>query len=273
MSPPPSGYADRATCATRGSLDAVRRLDPRRDSESAERLLSDAKRALVVMLGVMALIWAVQVANWADSYGLDSSFGILPRDPARLPDILLAPFLHFSWTHIEANSGPLFIFGFLVAVRSIRRFVEVTLVVVVTSGLCVWLFQPSNELTVGASGVIYGYFGYIVVKGVFDRRLLDVLIGAVMALSFAYILVAVVPGTPGVSWTDHLGGLVGGVACGWIFRERRESPNRLGEPTSSRAAGKDLPSGSGAQIRRDQRAPAGEAGRITRMSEGLGYFR
>jgi membrane associated rhomboid family serine protease len=188
--------------------------------KSAEEVLVEARKALIVMLVVIGLIWVLQIANWADSYGLDQHYGILPRDVFRLPDILVAPFLHFSWTHIEANSGPLFIFGFLAAFRGVTRFIGVTVLVVLTSGFGVWLFQSSNELTVGASGVIYGYFGYVVVKGIFDRRPIDVVVGLVMALSFAYILVAVVPGTPGVSWIGHLSGLVGGIAGGWLFRER-----------------------------------------------------
>ena len=189
--------------------------------QSAEEVLAEARKAAVVMLAVIGVIWALQIANWADNYHLSQHYGIVPRDAFRLPDILLAPLLHFSWTHIEANSGPLFIFGFLAAFRGVTRFIGVTVVVVLTSGLGVWLFQSSGELTVGASGVIYGYFGYVVVKGIFDRRLIDVVVGLVMALSFAYILVAVVPGTPGVSWVGHLSGLVGGIACGWIFRVRR----------------------------------------------------
>lgn len=191
---------------------------------SAEEILREARKALVVMLVVIGVIWALQLANWADGYGLTQHFGIVPRDAFRLPDVLVAPLLHLSWTHIEANSGPLFVFGFLAAYRGVMRFVGVTIVVVLTSGLGVWLFQSGDSLTVGASGVIYGYFGYIVVKGLFDRRALDVAVGVVMALSFGYILVAVVPGQPGVSWVGHLSGLVGGMFCGWLFRVRRPAP-------------------------------------------------
>ncbi|HEV2362475.1 MAG TPA: rhomboid family intramembrane serine protease [Acidimicrobiales bacterium] len=187
----------------------------------AEELLHEAEKALAVMLGVIVVIWVVQIANWADSYHLTFDYGIVPRDAGRLPEILSAPLLHLSWTHIEANSGPLFIFGFLAAFRGVKRFAGVTLVTVLTSGMAVWLFQGAHQLVVGASGVIYGYFGYVVVKGVFDGRLVDVLVGVVMALSFAYLLVAVVPGTPGVSWIGHLGGLVGGIASGYLFRERK----------------------------------------------------
>jgi membrane associated rhomboid family serine protease len=94
----------------------------------------------------------------------------------------------------------------------------------VTSGLAVWLFQGGNELTVGASGLIFGYFGYVLSRGVFDRNLIDVLTALVMALSYAYILTVAIPGAPGVSWIGHLGGLIGGLASGWIFRTRRTVP-------------------------------------------------
>ena len=191
------------------------------EGQSAEELVEEASKALVVMVAIVALIWILQIANFADDYGLDRDLGIYPRNVARLPDIVTAPFLHFSWTHIESNSGPLFVFGFLAAFRGLRKFAGVTALCAVTSGLAVWLFEHSHVLTVGASGLIYGYFGYVVVKGLFDRRVADVLVGVVMALSFGYILVAVVPGTPGISWIGHLGGLVGGIASGWIFRTRR----------------------------------------------------
>jgi len=93
--------------------------------------------------------------------------------------------------------------------------------VVVTSGMAVWLFQGNGELTVGASGLIFGYFGYVLSRGLIDRNLIDALAAVVMALSYAYILTVAIPGTPGVSWIGHLGGLIGGIAAGWIFRTRR----------------------------------------------------
>jgi membrane associated rhomboid family serine protease len=192
---------------------------PRR--RAAEIDVDEAKKAFFLMVGFIVLIWVLQVANWADHYRLDLSYGIVPHDLGRLPEIFTAPFLHFSWDHIEGNSGPLFVFGLLAAYRGVVRFLGVTALVAVTSGLAVWLFQGSQDLTVGASGLIFGYFGYVLARGVIDRNLIDALAAVVMALSYAYILTVAIPGTPGVSWTGHLGGLVGGLAAGWIFRARR----------------------------------------------------
>ena len=199
---------------------------------AAEIDVNEARKAFFLMVGFIALIWILQVANWADNYHLDASYGILPRNLGHLGDIFTAPFLHFSWDHIEGNSGPLFVFGLLAAYRGVVKFLGVTVIVAITSGIAVWLFQGNNELTVGASGLIFGYFGYVLARGLIDRNLIDALAAVVMALSYAYILTVAIPGTPGVSWVGHLGGLAGGLASGWIFRTRRGQPRpgRPGQP-------------------------------------------
>ena len=191
---------------------------------SAEIDVDEARKAFFLMVGFIALIWILQIANWADHYHLDASYGILPRSLGHLGDIFTAPFLHFSWDHVEGNSGPLFVFGLLAAYRGVVKFLGVTLIVAITSGLAVWLFQGSTQLTVGASGLIFGYFGYVLARGLIDRNLIDALAAVVMALSYAYILTVAIPGTPGVSWIGHLGGLIGGLASGWVFRTRRGRP-------------------------------------------------
>jgi membrane associated rhomboid family serine protease len=186
----------------------------------AESLVAQARKALFVMVAFLAIIWVIQIANWADSYRLSTDYGIRPRDVGSLPDLLSAPFLHFSWAHIEGNSGPLFIFGFLAAYRGIQKFAGVTVIVILTSGLGAWLTEASNTVGAGASGVVFGYFGYIMVRGFFDRRVIDMVIGTVMALCFAYQFTVLLP-QAGIGWQAHLGGLVGGVLAGWIFRDRR----------------------------------------------------
>jgi membrane associated rhomboid family serine protease len=194
-------------------------------------VLAEARKALFVMVGFLAVIWIIQIANWADHYQLTLSYGIRPRDPASLPDILTAPFLHFSWAHIEGNSGPLFIFGFLAAYRGVAKFFGVTALVILTSGLGAWLAESPGSVGAGASGVVFGYFGYIMVRGIFDRHAIDLLIGAVMALCFAYQFAVLLP-QAGIGWQAHIGGLVGGILAGWLLRERR--PKAAAAPPAPR---------------------------------------
>jgi membrane associated rhomboid family serine protease len=202
----------------------------------AETVLAEARKAFFVMVGILALLWIIQVFNWADGYRLTFEYGIRPRDVADLPDLLTAPFLHFSWAHIEGNSGPLFIFGFLAAYRGVAKFAAVSVFVVLTSGLGAWLFDSPGTVGAGASGVIFGYFGYIMVRGFFDRHAIDMLVGAVMALCFAYQFTVLLPHA-GIGWEAHIAGLVGGVLAGWIFRDRRADPaGRTGGRPAGKAA-------------------------------------
>jgi membrane associated rhomboid family serine protease len=127
-SQPGAGAPSGQTPATRGIKRGPRR-------RATEIDVDEARKAFFLMVGFIALIWVLQVVNWADQYRLDASYGILPHDVARLPDIFTAPFLHASWDHIEGNSGPLFIFGLLAAYRGVVRFLGVTALVAVTTGM------------------------------------------------------------------------------------------------------------------------------------------
>jgi membrane associated rhomboid family serine protease len=191
----------------------------------AESVLAEARKALFVMVAFLALLWIIQVANWADGYRLTMDYGIRPRDLGSLPDIVTAPFLHVSWTHIESNSGPLFIFGFLAAYRGVVRWLGLTVLLIIVSGLAEWFFAAGDSNGVGASGVVFGYLGYILVRGFFDRHGIDIMIGAVMALCFAYQFTVLLPHA-GIGWQDHIGGLVAGIVGGWIFRDRSAATSR-----------------------------------------------
>ncbi len=210
----------------------------------AQTMVAEARKALFVMAGILAVLWIIQIINFADGYRLSQEYGIVTRSVGSLPHIFTAPFLHFSWTHIEGNSGPLFIFGFLAAYRGVRKFIGVTLLVIVTSGLAAWFFSPPNTVSAGASGVIFGYLGYILVRGLFDRHAIDLLIAAIMVLCFAYQFSVLLPHA-GISWQGHVGGLVGGVLAGWVFRERASGTARSPRLPKLRKGGKSPGAGGG----------------------------
>ena len=218
-------------------MSNARRLAWTMGTEDAQSVLDEARTALFVMVGFLAVLWIIQVVNVADHYQLTQDYGIKPRDLGSLPDILTAPFLHVSWTHIESNSGPLFIFGFLAAYRGVARFVGLTALVILVSGLADWFTGSPNTVGVGASGVVFGYLGYILVRGFFDRHAIDIMIGAVMALCFAYQFTVLLPHA-GIGWQAHIGGLAAGVVGGWVFRDRRTAAAK--RPVSAAAPGGEV---------------------------------
>jgi membrane associated rhomboid family serine protease len=170
------------------------------------------------MLSWVALLWALEAIDGTNG-PIVREYGIQPRDVDEIMDIFPAAFLHFGWDHVMANTLPLLIFGFLAAVRGLGRFIGVVLLVIVVSGLGVWLTAPAGSNTAGASGLVFGLFGYLLVRGFVERDAFDITVGISVLLLYGSILWGVLPTTAGVSWQGHLFGLIGGVlAAFWLRR-------------------------------------------------------
>ncbi|MER7505546.1 rhomboid family intramembrane serine protease [Nonomuraea pusilla] len=185
----------------------------------AGTFLSNALSAIVIMVGVLAVMWGVEVVDYLDDGALDREFGIVGLNPDGLVGILFAPFLHVGFGHLMANSLPLLVLGFLAAVRGVRKFLWASLIIILIGGLGTWLTSP-GVITVGASGLVFGYFGFVLARGLFDRRLVDILIGIGVAVAYYSILWGLLPNQQGISWQGHLFGLIGGVAAAWALRRR-----------------------------------------------------
>ncbi|GAA3244660.1 rhomboid family intramembrane serine protease [Nonomuraea helvata] len=195
--------------------------------ESAKRgagaLLSGALSALAVVIAMLAVMWVVEGVDYFLNGALDREFGIIGWEPDGLIGILFAPFLHGGFGHLMANSLPLLILGFLAGLRDLRKFLWASVLIILIGGLGTWLTSP-GVYTVGASGLVFGYFGFILARGLFDRRLLDIVIAIGVGFAYWGILAGLLPNQQGISWQGHLFGLIGGVVAGWVLRRRREIP-------------------------------------------------
>ncbi len=188
--------------------------------ERTSALLTGALGSAILMIVLVAVMWAIEIVDYVENGRLDR-YGIIAHEPDGLPGILFAPFLHAGFGHLMANSVPLLILGFVAAIRGIGRFLAASLVIILVSGLGVWFTSPPDTLTIGASGLVFGYFGYVVARGLFDRRTLDIVLGVVVAVLYYSILWGALPTQPGVSWQGHLFGLIGGVIAAWLLRRRK----------------------------------------------------
>lgn len=185
-----------------------------------------AKTAAVVMAAWVALLWLLEVADTVSGHALDD-FGVVPRTVSELADVVPSAFIHFGFAHVAANSVPLLVLGFLAALGGLRRFAAVCALIIVADGLGVWLIAPAHTNTAGASGLIFGLFGFLLCSGFVERRPLGVVVGVLVgAVWGGSILAGIAPGQTGVSWQGHLIGLLAGVAAAFLFRrapERRDT--------------------------------------------------
>ena len=175
--------------------------------------------AVVVMGALLALLWVVEALDQLSGNALDS-YGIHARDVDGLPEIFSAPLLHAGWDHLLSNSLPFFGFGFLVLLGGVARWAVSSLVSIVSSGLAAWLLTPAGTIVLGASGLIFGWFTYLLFRGLWSRRPGQVVLAVLVLLAYGGLLWGVLPGTPGISWQAHLGGAVGGILAAWLIHRR-----------------------------------------------------
>ncbi|GAA0583210.1 rhomboid family intramembrane serine protease [Actinomadura livida] len=188
------------------------------ERQRSEGLAKHGVRALssAVLIGsVTAVMWVLEAVDYTMNGWLDR-FGVQPRNVNDLPDIFTAPFMHGGFGHLMANTVPFLILGFIAAARGIAKFLAMSLIVVVVGGLGVWFTSSAN--TLGSSILIFGFFGYLVGRGIFERRLLDIGIAIAVVAVYGTMLFGVIPGEPGISWQGHLFGLIGGVLGAWFLR-------------------------------------------------------
>jgi membrane associated rhomboid family serine protease len=178
-----------------------------------QALKHTAATQVLVLFACVVVAWSVELVDQVAYRGSLERFGIHPRDVAALWGILAAPLLHVGWVHLVANTGPFVVLGWLVMLRKISDFLVVTALAVLIGGLGVWLFGAPNSIHVGASGLIFGYLGYLLARGYFERSFWAMLLGIVALVLYGGVLWGVLPGQRGISWEGHLFGFGGGVAA------------------------------------------------------------
>ena len=176
---------------------------------------------LIILGGFVALIWLGELVDWIILNGSLDAFGVRPRTVDGLRGIFFMPFLHRGFGLLLANTIPIIVLGWLVM---IRRTVDIFLVAAVTilvSGLGVWLFGGSNSVHVGASGLIFGFFGFLLARAYFERSLVAIALAIVVFLLYGGIIWGVLPGRNDVSWQGHLFGFIGGILAAYLLSARR----------------------------------------------------
>ena len=160
-----------------------------------------------LLVALVGLMWLSEVIDTALNGRLDQ-YGIIARDPQGLIGVITAPFLHLGFGHLISNTLPLVTLGALIAVSGATRLFAVTAIVTVVGGFGTWLISPPNTITIGASGLVFGYAAYLIARGLFNRRLGQVLVGIVVIMV----------------WGSALFGGIAGILAAWILTD--DKPKR-----------------------------------------------
>lgn len=189
-----------------------------RANEKVTALWEKAKVPAAVLGGFIFLLWFIEILDWVLFHGSLDAYGVKPRTVNGLIGILYAPFLHGGFGHLMANTLPILILGGLIIVsRGLKEFFLVTGVVMIISGLGTWLIGPGHSVHIGASGLVFGYFGFLLLMAYFERSCQAIVVAGVVFFFYGGLVWGVLPRGDGISWQSHLFGLAGGIMAAYLL--------------------------------------------------------
>lgn len=177
------------------------------------------KKQLTIVVYIFAILLVVEILNLLTNRTL-SQFGIMPRSLSSLPFIFTAPLLHADVGHFLSNILTLCVFSFLALQFGGRTFALLTVGLFIGTGLLVWLLAR-DAIHLGASGVIYGYFGFLVLAGLLSKKLSLMVISLLVAVFYGAMVWGVLPSQPFVSWESHFFGFICGLYLAWVLTKKR----------------------------------------------------
>lgn len=177
---------------------------------------------LTILLASLAVFWIIEIFDVFVFKGSLDKYGIQPHNLVGLRGIIFAPFLHGGFPHLIANSIPFLTLGWLTMIQETSDFFIVSLFSAVIGGLGVWLFASPDSIHIGASILIYGYLGFLLLRGYFQKNIPSIALSIVVAVIYGGLVWGVFPSQFGVSWQGHLFGFIGGaIAAKAIAKEKK----------------------------------------------------
>ena len=156
-------------------------------------------RRLLALAAFVGALWTLQAVNWVTGYRLNPAFGLIPRQLAGLDGVIGMPLLHGSFAHLASNTPPLLVMGALLAATATRALIAVNAVIVGMGGALVGLLG-GTAVHVGASGLVFGWFGFLVARGLVDRSPVTLAAALLVGALYGATIWGVLPGRPGISW-------------------------------------------------------------------------
>lgn len=185
-----------------------------------KELVKELKSQINIISTFIAIFWIIEIVNQIFFGDRLDYFGIIPRNIVGLRGIILAPFLHADFAHLIANTIPFAILAWFVMLQNTDDFFIVSFYSMIVSGIGVWLFAQPNSITVGASGLIFGYLGFLMLRGYFQKKPASIAVSLIVIFLYGGMIWGVLPSNPHVSWLGHLFGFIGGILAAKIVRNK-----------------------------------------------------
>ena len=175
-----------------------------------------------ILLAIVAVFWLVEIVDFLIFKGELDKFGIQPRNITGLGGLVFAPFLHGGFPHLIANTIPFVTLGWLTMIQETSDFYIVSIIAAIFGGLGVWLLGGSNSIHIGASILIYGYLGFLLLRGYFQKNLPSIILSVIVFFLYGGLIFGIFPSRMGISWEGHLFGFIGGAIAAWAISKEKK---------------------------------------------------
>jgi membrane associated rhomboid family serine protease len=186
-----------------------------------EKWTRKAKESLVTPFYLLAVMWMLHLVQWLLGFNL-WTLGILPLREVGLKGILFSPLIHGSWAHLIANTIPLYLLTAMILFFYRRVATTAFITIYLFGGLLTWLLPFQSAWHIGASGLIYGLWGFVICNGFFRRNLKSIALALLVLFYFGGMFFGILPGESGISWQGHLAGLIAGIFASFWFKDTIE---------------------------------------------------
>ena len=190
----------------------------------SERARANFRLAVTLSFAFVGILWLIQLSNWLLDLG-PGNLGVRPREWSGLLGVVVAPLMHGGFEHLLANTPPLIVLGTTMLYLYPQSSPRVLPAVYLGPGIAVWLFGRSS-VHLGASGLVYGLVGYILVAGLIRRDRRAIAASLMVCFMYGALVWGVFPIDSGVSWETHLAAAVIGIALAIALRRRDIPPRR-----------------------------------------------
>jgi membrane associated rhomboid family serine protease len=189
-------------------------------SEDGSAIARELKTHVTILGSIIAVMWLVEIVD-TSLRGALNIYGIIPHEEIGLRGILFAPFLHGDFVHLAANTIPFLTLGWLIMLRETSDFFVVSAITMLVSGAGVWLTGEPGSIHIGASGVIFGYLGFLLFRGYFERSAVSLFVSLFVGFAYGSMIWGILPTLPGVSWQGHLFGFIGGAIAARFLAQQK----------------------------------------------------
>jgi membrane associated rhomboid family serine protease len=180
------------------------------NNNNLEGLTRQLELHATILIGFVGFLWVLELFDSIFLRSALNRYGIRPRSSEGIAGIVFAPLLHGNLRHLATNTVPLIVLGWLILLRQTNDFFIVTAAAWLVSGVGVWLFGAPRTNHIGASGLVFGYFGFLLLRGYFERSAIAITLAVIVGLLYGSLIWGVLPIRRGMSWQGHLFGFAGG---------------------------------------------------------------